>query len=267
MKPLVKLAAFLGILATPSLADIVPPLGHEIYILGEVHDNPIHHLEQSRLVALIDPQSVVWEMLSDVQARLLTDFDASDDKKLSLLLDWENSGWPDFSMYFPIFQASRHARHLAGAVPRDPLKRAMTAGAATVLAEVFPAVNAAQALPPFSSEQQRSLEAEQAEAHCNALPDEMLGGMVEAQRLRDAWMAMRALEAVDLGLSPVVIITGTGHARTDVAIAAIIRNTRPDMTIWSLGQFESDPGPDAPFDAINVTTAATRDDPCLAFQK
>jgi hypothetical protein len=94
----------------------------------------------------------------------------------------------------------------------------------------------------------------------------LLPGMVEAQRLRDAAMAAAALEALaDFG-PPVVIITGSGHARTDVGIPAMIRAARPDVSLWSLGQLEADPGPGAPYDAIHVTDPTPRDDPCAAFQ-
>ncbi len=47
---------------------------------------------------------------------------------------------------------------------------------------------------PLPEDEQAAREAEQAEAHCGALPAEMLPGMVEAQRLRDAALA-RAVAA------------------------------------------------------------------------
>ena len=265
MKRIALFAGVIGLVAGQSLAQIDPPTDADIYVLGEVHDNPLHHAEQARLVGLIGPKAVVWEMLSGRQAKVLPGVTGADADAMARALEWEASGWPDFSMYYPIFQASGQAEHLAGAVPREELKSAITMGAAAVLKKNFPGIDAARALPELAADALENLKAEQAEAHCNALPTEMLGGMVEAQRLRDAWMAGEALAALDRDQGPVVIITGTGHARTDTAIPAILANLRPEVTVWSLGQVESDPGADAPFDAVRVTDPAPRDDPCAQF--
>jgi uncharacterized iron-regulated protein len=106
----------------------------------------------------------------------------------------------------------------------------------------------------------------QAEAHCNALPATLLPGMVEAQRLRDAGFAATVLEALETSGGPVVLITGNGHARTDWAVPAMIALAASEVVVISAGQFESEPGPDVPFDLWHVTEPALREDPCAAFQ-
>jgi uncharacterized iron-regulated protein len=248
-------------------ADINVPPDAQIVVLGEIHDNPAHHAEQARVVAEVRPKAVVWEMLSPAQWAAAQAVDRTDAAAFEAALGWEAAGWPDFSMYHPIFLAAGQATHVPAAVPRDLLRRAMADGALAALppqsASLF---DVTRALPALTAEDQAAREAEQAAAHCNALPDNLLPGMVEAQRLRDAAMAAAALEALaDFG-PPVVIITGSGHARTDVGIPAMIRAARPDVSLWSLGQLEADPGPGAPYDAIHVTDPTPRDDPCAAFQ-
>ncbi len=47
--------------------------GHDIFILGEVHDNPHHHALQARLVERLDPAAVVFEMLTQDEAEALAD--------------------------------------------------------------------------------------------------------------------------------------------------------------------------------------------------
>ena len=248
-------------------ADISVPPDAQIVVLGEIHDNPAHHVEQARLVAEVRPQAVVWEMLSPAQWAAAQTVDTSDAAAFGAALGWEAAGWPDFSMYHPIFLAAGQAEHIPAAVPRDLLRLAMTDGALTALPSQPEALfDAARALPALTAEDQAAREAEQAAAHCNALPDDLLPGMVEAQRLRDAAMAAAALKALAEFGPPVVIITGSGHARTDIGIPAMIRAARPDVSLWSLGQLEADPGPDAPYDAIHVTDPTPRDDPCAAFQ-
>ena len=127
-------------------------------------------------------------------------------------------------------------------------------------------------LGPLPAEDQTAREAEQMAAHCNALPAEMLPGMVDAQRLRDWAMAGAAVRAVEAGDRPVVVITGSGHARVDQGIPALIAAARPGIKVWSLGQIEAEPGADvsadaALYDALNVTAPTQREDPCLAPSK
>lgn len=252
----------IALVATPVWAEVVIPPDARIVILGEVHDNPAHHVEQARLVGLVQPSVIVWEMLSPDQIAAAEGVDRSDAGAFGAALGWEAAGWPDFTMYHPIFLAAGPARHLGAAVDRADLRRAMEEG----VAEVFGPRAADFDLIPLPPEDQAAREAEQAVAHCDALPAHLLPGMVEAQRLRDARMAMLALDALrDLG-GPVVVIAGTGHARSDTGIPALLRAAAPDLRIWSLGQLEADPGADAPFDAVNVTAPAPRDDPCAVFR-
>ncbi len=248
-------------------ADLSVPPDAEIIVLGEVHDNPAHHAEQARLVAHIRPSAVVWEMLSSEQWTAAEGVDLTQSAVLGEALGWDAAGWPDFSMYHPIFLAAAGASHIPASVPRDKLRQAMAEGALAALPPQPQGLfDVARALPALTAEDQAAREAEQDAAHCKALPADLLPGMVEAQRLRDAFMAVAALEALAQHGPPVIIITGSGHARTDVGIPAMIRGARPDVMLWSLGQLEADPGPGAPYDAILVTAPTPRDDPCAAFQ-
>lgn len=261
MKTLALLAALAAPL--PALAQVVPPAGVDVYILGEVHDNPAHHAEQARLVDQIVPRAVVWEMLTPAQIAAARGVDRADAVALGAALGWEAAGWPDFSMYHPIFAAAGAADHFGAAVPKGDVSRAVKEGAAAV---VGPEAAALWGLGPLAPEDQAAREAEQQQAHCDALPESLLPGMVEAQRLRDHAMAAAAVAALKAGLRPVVVITGTGHARKDQGVPALIAAAASGVAVWSLGQVEADPGPDAPFDAVNLTAPAPREDPCLAFR-
>ena len=105
------------------------------------------------------------------------------------------------------------------------------------------------------------------EAHCDALPEDILPGMVEAQRLRDAALARAVLAAMAETGGPVAVITGNGHARRDWGLPRMLARAAPDLTLVSIGQFEAPPEDDPPFDLWLVTTPAPRDDPCAAFRK
>jgi uncharacterized iron-regulated protein len=236
----------------------------DIYVLGEVHDNPAHHAEQARLMALIAPQTVVWEMLSLEQVTAMGAVDRTDAAALEQALAWGASGWPDFAMYHPIFLAAVAARHQGAHAPRDALTQVMQGGLEAVLTNEDIARWGLGALP---AKDQAAREAEQMAAHCNALPPELLPGMVDAQRLRDWYLSSAAVQAVEKGEGPVVVITGTGHARKDTGVPALIAAARPDLAVWSLGQTETGADVDtAAFDAVIVTPPTPRKDPCLAFK-
>ncbi|WP_438986173.1 ChaN family lipoprotein [Marivivens donghaensis] len=236
-----------------------PAVAQDIHILGEVHDNPLHHIEQAKQIAAIAPSAIVFEMLAPDQAALVNSSDRHD-PNLGAIIGWEAAGWPDFAIYAPIFAAS-DAPVYGAALPRDTVIAAITLSAA----EVFGEGADRYGLNTISDDLRTAMEAEQAEAHCDALPAEMLPGMVEAQRLRDAHFARVTLTAYDETGGPVVVITGNGHARTDRAVPSYIASVRPDLTVHALGLLEAAED-DAPFDTVIVTAPAERDDPCAAFQ-
>jgi hypothetical protein len=101
-------------------ADISVPPDAQIVVLGEIHDNPAHHAEQALVVAEVRPKAVVWEMLSPAQWAAAQAVDRSDVAAFEAALGWEAAGWPDFSMYHPIFLAAGQATHVPAAVPRAP---------------------------------------------------------------------------------------------------------------------------------------------------
>ena len=240
------------------------PSGAEVVVLGEVHDNPAHHAAQAEIVGRIDPAAVVFEMLTPAQAETAekVGVDAGE-AKLAEALGWSETGWPEFGMYYPVLRASAQARLFGAALPRETVRAAFSEGAA----EVFGAGAGRFGLDaPLPAEEQAAREAGQLAAHCDALPDEMLPGMVAAQRLRDAHFARVTLEALEETGGPVAVITGNGHARTDRGIPAALSRAAPEVEIVALGQLEAPPEPPVPYDVWRVTAPVEREDPCAAFR-
>lgn len=235
----------------------------DVVILGEVHDNPIHHANQARAVAAIRPAALVFEMFGPDEAARAQGVARGDAAALGAALGWEGSGWPDFALYHPIFTAAPDALIAGGSLPRGTVRRAITEGAAAPFGPDAARFGLDRPLDPAD---QAAREALQAEAHCNALPPELLPGMVAAQRLRDAALARATLEALAAAGGPVVVITGTGHADRLRGIPAALGHAAPDLRVLALGQTEADPGPDAPFDLWIVTDPQPRPDPCAAFK-
>ena len=236
----------------------------DIVILGEVHDNPAHHLFQAEAVAAIGPAAVIWEMLPpgiEVDPSLPA-------RELSEALEWEARGWPDFALYAPVFAAAPDAVHLGMALPREDVRAAIGEGAAAVFGK--DAVRFGLDLPLPDAEQEER-ETAQLRDHCDALPAEMLGGFVEAQRLRDAGFARAALTALEAHGGPVVVITGNGHARTDWGMPVYLAAAAPEVSVVSVGQLERDGADDdlrdgAPFGLWTFAEPPERGDPCEAFR-
>ncbi|REC56838.1 hypothetical protein DRV84_08560 [Rhodosalinus sediminis] len=233
----------------------------DIVILGEVHDNPHHHENQAAAVEALAPAALVFEMLTEAQAARAMPKLMTEPEALGEALGWAESGWPDFALYAPIFAAAPEARVYGAAVPR---------------AELRDVVHGEGALPddaarwgldqPLPEAQQDQREAMQAEAHCNAMPEEMMPGMVRAQRVRDAALARAALAALEKTGGPVAVITGNGHARTDWGVPSKLARAAPEVSVLSIGQLESAAEDGAPYDLWLVTPEAERPDPCAAFR-
>ncbi len=237
---------------------------HDVVLLGEIHDNPWHHRGQARAIRALHPKAVVFEMLSPEQAARITPALLGDQQALETALNWKASGWPDFALYYPVFKALGQARIYGAALPRAKVRRAFDVGAAAVLGPRAALFGLDQPLP---AKQLRTRMDEQFEDHCQAMPRDLMKGMVEAQRLRDGALARATLQALDDTGGPVVVIAGKGHVRRDWGVPALLRVARPDLDMLSIGFLEEAPSAPPPFDLWVVTRPAPREDPCKQFEK
>ena len=234
----------------------------QIVLIGETHDNPAHHDTQSRIVEQIAPRALVFEMLSQDQAARVDPSLVSDLENMRSVLEWDASGWPDFAMYHPIFAAAPDARIYGGAVPRSVL-RGVVEGDVTQAFDQPTLYGLDQDLPIAEQAVRQAL---QFAAHCDALPEETLPGMVDVQRLRDARLAQAAIQALNETGGPVVVILGNGHARKDWGVPRFLNRAAPTATLWSIGQSEDGQAPEGGFDQIIDAPSLSRPDPCAAFK-
>jgi uncharacterized iron-regulated protein len=230
--------------------------------LGEVHDNPDHHAFQAAAVAALAPKALVFEMLDPAQAARATPAARADADSLAAAFDWAGSGWPDFALYWPIFAAAPGAAIRGGALPGPEVRRAVTEGAAAVFG---PEAARYGLTTPLPAAEQAAREADQFAAHCEAMPREMMAGMVEAQRLRDAALARAALAALAETGGPVTVIAGSGHTVAG-GIPAALAAAAPVVAVLSLGQGEGT-SPEPGYDLWRNAPAPERGDPCEGLRK
>ncbi|MDA5558415.1 ChaN family lipoprotein [Shimia sp. MMG029] len=235
--------------------------GVDVVFLGEVHDNPVHHSAQAGATLALAPKAMVFEMLTPEQAALVTPELLDDEAALGQALAWDDSGWPEFSMYYPIFAVSGGARIYGAQVPRGLAREVLSSG--NMDAAMAGEASQYKLTEPLPEAQQTEREALQMEAHCNALPEEMLPIMVMAQRLRDARLAQSATQALRETGGPVVVITGNGHVRNDWGAPTLMD---PSISVVTFGQLEAEPETAPPYDTWVVTAPVEREDPCAAFQ-
>ncbi|SLN31993.1 hypothetical protein ROG8370_01285 [Roseovarius gaetbuli] len=245
------------------LSFALPLAAQDVYVLGEVHDNPAHHAVQAERVAEIRPSAIVFEMLTAAQARKVVPELRGDQAALAEALEWGESGWPDFALYYPIFAAAPEAAIYGAQVPREEARAVFEEG----LAASFGADAVRYGLDrPLPATEQTEREALQMAAHCDALPVDILPGMVDIQRLRDTALARAVLNALDETGGPVAVITGNGHARRDWGVPAVLSAARDGLGIAVLGQTEDGAPLEGGFDEVISAEAVDRPDPCAAFK-
>ncbi|UOA15537.1 ChaN family lipoprotein [Sulfitobacter dubius] len=247
-----RLTAFLLCFAMSAGADP----SADIVILGEVHDNSHAHLEQAAAVEALRPTAVVFEMLTAEEAA------KADADRSQIAQAWRASGWQDFKIYAPIFDALGAARIIGAAAPREAVRSVFNDGPAALFGPEAVRFGLDQPLP---EDQQAARVEGQFAAHCNAMPREMMGGMVAVQRYRDATFARAALDALATYGAPVAVIVGNGHARTDWGIPALIAQAAPEVTTHAIGFVEA--AGDTPFDETHLIPPVAREDPCKSLTK
>ncbi|MEM1383725.1 MAG: ChaN family lipoprotein [Pseudomonadota bacterium] len=245
----------------------------DIAVLGEIHDNQIHHERQAWLVDALDPVGVAFEMVPEASEEGIAVFleQGGERDEIGPAIGWERLGWPDWDLYRPIFAAAEDALITGGGVARADLRRVSGSGAAAVFGRDADLAGLTESLPQA---EQATREADMVAAHCDRLPLEAARAMVEAQRLRDARFAEAALRARPAGEGTAVLITGNGHARSDRGVPVYLARLEPEVSVLSLGQLELRPGQErfdeyaaeTPYDFVWFAPRPDRPDPCDSFQ-
>ncbi len=262
---------------------------HRAVLLGERHDDPLHHRLQARLLAALAARgrhgAVVFEMLSLERAPELAALTARGPVapgRLRRRVAWDRSGWPAFELYRPVFEVAlgRGLQVLPGSPP-ESWTRAVLGGGLPALPE--PAREFLRPLPDPPAPVRRAMAEEIRQAHCGHAPAAHLPGMVAVQWLRDAALAASVLRAAGRPPSPgVVLIAGAGHVRRDrgvplhlrrlgfgggvaslafVGLPGIPGEVAPEQAV--LRAFDGAP----PFDFVWLTRPLSSGDPCERFRE
>jgi uncharacterized iron-regulated protein len=247
--------------------------GARFVLLGETHDHPDHHRLQGELISSLigddKGPAVAYEMLDPDRQADIDGFSGTVDA-FAELVDWANSGWPEWALYRPAFAPVIEAKLpiLAAQFTRNQSKRFSTEG----LAMLDPAtVERYELGSPLAPEFHTPLLDEMFFSHCEMVPREELGGMVEIQRVRDALMADAMLRGAE-ARGQVVLVAGTGHTR-DIGVPRLLQMTgAAPAQIASVGFVAVDPerleagayGDD--HNILVFTPGIEREDPCAGMR-
>jgi uncharacterized iron-regulated protein len=231
-------------------------------ILGETHDNPVHHRLQRQVLeslAAADRRTLAMEQF-DTERQPALDAARSRNADAETLADsgqLDRKGW-NWPLYKPLVQfALDHDWPIAAAnLSRGGARRIVADPSSSGLAPAPAAVRAA-------------LEHDIVEGHCGRRPEaKLLAGMIEAQRARDSRMA-----EVIAAAPRTVLIAGSGHARLDRGVPVYLRSVTTAGQVVSIAFTEVEAGLREPqdypqaFDYLWFTPRAVRDDPCKALTK
>ncbi len=239
-------------------------------LLGEVHDNPLHHRERAALLtALADRRpTVVFEQFARTSDAALATPVGSD---LEAWLDragFDRKGWA-WPLHRPLIDAALTAglRLRGGNLGRDAVRQIARQGAAAAPADLAAALG--QPLPPTAAE---VLDRGLLDGHCGQLPATAVPRMRDAQAARDAAMADAMLRAIADGANSTVLIAGNGHVRRDHGVPLWLARREPAAKVVSVGFLErgADGSPPhaaerAVYDIVWLTARQSRPDPCAGF--
>ena len=238
----------------------------QIFLLGEVHDNPqAHKLRLDHVMQWIEKgqRPVVAMEQFDRENQSALDLALNSCKDVDCVLDKAATpGW-EWRFYKPFVQLALDKKiSLAAAnLSNADVRKVMTNGFSAVFSPEAMAKYKLDQIPiQLRNMQNQAIQ----EGHCNMLPAQAIGPMVQGQIARDVWMAS-VVNAVQNQM--VVLIAGNGHVRKD---AGVYQWLTPDHQLRTqvVGYVERAEKSDGDwFDQTHVVTPFEREDPCLVFTK
>jgi uncharacterized iron-regulated protein len=247
-------------------------------LLGEIHDDPEHHVIRARLLSELARRgahpAVVMEQfdLDHDEALRGAQHAGADAGQVAAGGALDRKGW-QWPLHEPIVAAAL-ASGLplrAGNVPRRVLMNDLDA-----MLESHPALRTRLHAARWTDVQARGLQADIVESHCGMLPDSVVPRLVLAQRVRDAAMAQALID--DATSDGAVLIAGNEHARADRGVPIYLHAPGlpgASARSVSVGFVEAGAGdqrvPGFPgsvitqypgFDYLWITPPVARDDPC-----
>lgn len=252
----------------------------EFLLLGETHDNPLHHRYQAWVIDGLHARGrsamVAFEMISRQQGKLLADQGYDSLASLLALLKQVPSNWQYEPHYIPLFESAIRAGFEIHAASLDR-ERIMAIGKQGEQ-EIPAPIKTALDYNTLTANQEAALRKEIVDSHCGMEHEGMVQAMMLTQRVKDAVMMDSLLNARETDTQ--VLVAGSGHARKDWGVPKYLAQARPKARIVAMAWMEVVPeamevvdyaqrwGDGAlPFDYVWFTPRVDRPDPCEQFRQ
>lgn len=254
-------------------------LATEYLLLGERHDNMVHHRYQSWAIQQLrnsgKQASVAFEMIDDRQGKLLARHRISSVEQIIGILNQYKTHWYYEQRYKALFTATMKAAYpiIPANLNRQRLKQ-ITAKGEDSLPKAYAKM---LAKVPLTGRKMQSLVKEIKASHCNMLGDKATAKLVLSQRVRDAVMA-HSLTKIRTPIK--VFIAGAGHVRSDRGVPLYLAKYKKGAKIMALGFTEVEEGKvnvmdytkrwggeHLPFDYVWFTPQVKRKDLCAQFEQ
>lgn len=242
----------------------------EFVLLGELHDNPIHHqLRGSLIRAAGSRPAVVFEQFQASSGPIPL---PGSDQSREAWLDangFDRNGWR-WPLHQPVVEAAiTNARSVWGSgISRDQLRAVVRGGDAAAPQELRRLLEAS----PLGDAARAAIDSDLVAGHCGQLPESMIPGMRSAQVIRDASMTRALLSAAEGGSA--WLIAGNGHVRADVAVPRLLTVAAPGKRLLVIGLLERGADGTMPdrteqgrYDVVIVTPRTERGDPCATLRR
>lgn len=221
----------------------------QVVVVGEQHDQAVHHELQRRVVAaLVAPNvrlAVGFEMLSwgfqEPLDRLATG--KLDPDAFAAEIDWKKAWGFPFELYRPVFVAAVEggARLLALNAPRELVRAVRQKGLANLSADELQKLPELDVGDPLHREWFAGIFA----AGGHEMAQSEVEAFYVAQVLWDESMADRAARALDDGAEQVIVLAGVGHVARGRGIPQRVERRRPGVRVLSLVPLSGVDGDDA----------------------
>lgn len=260
----------------PAALDTATELrAHPVVLLGEVHDNPLHHrLRLEALTAALEGDRTARYR----PALLMEQFDRESQPQIERARREKpgdadhliglaapaparpgGQGW-NWSFYKPFVElALRFDLPIVAAnLSRGDLMRVTQLGFQSVFSatEMHRLGLDRDLRADLVSAQEREID----NGHCGALPAALLPAMARAQIARDAYMALKIEEHRGRGA---VLLAGNGHVRHDIGVPRWVASA---SGVLAIGYLEAPAdAADRRYHRVVITAPAARPDPCAAI--
>lgn len=235
----------------------------DFVLLGELHDNKLHHEARGRLIARFADyrRTIVSEHLAapnqvTFQSTIKADLEAAG-------FDTEGWDWPIHqSLYEQI--KNKGLTLVGGNLPKEEARRMFLQGVSSLPERMAQTYNQSR----LSEAAERKLDHDLVEGHCGKLPEKYLLRMRFAQRMTDMSLAHNLLDR-----RPSLLIAGNGHVRRDYGVPQMLASVAPQFKVLNVGFLEQASSTEdllqsvsGQYDFIWITERAERKDPCENFK-